>query len=47
MEQHFRLVQELSRGTWKAGRVSRNAVVLAVMLAALGVGMAAYLVAVR
>jgi putative membrane protein len=41
---HVQLVRELSSGTWIPGRVSREAVVLALILAALGVGLAAYLV---
>jgi putative membrane protein len=45
--QHLTLVRELSTGTWQPGRVSRNAVVLAVFLALVGVGMAAYLLILR
>lgn len=41
---HFQLIHELSSGTWIAGRVSRNAVILGILLAAMGVGMAAYLI---
>jgi putative membrane protein len=41
---HVQLVRELSSGTWVPGRVSREAVILALILAALGVGMAGYLV---
>lgn len=41
--QHLMLVRELSNGTWKPGRVSRNAVLLAAFLAVVGVGMALYL----
>lgn len=44
---HFRLVRALSSGTWVPGRVSRDAVILALILAGVGVGMAAYLVVVR
>jgi putative membrane protein len=44
---HFQLVRELSSGTWQAGRVSRDAVVLGLILAAVGIGMAVYLVLVR
>lgn len=44
---HFQLVHELSSGTWIPGRVSRNAVILALILAAVGVGMAVYLIFVR
>ena len=41
---HFQLVRELSSGTWVAGRVSRDAVVLGLVLAGAGVGLAAYLI---
>ena|SRR5579863_5599011 len=41
---HVRLVHELGAGTWIAGRVSMGAVVLGVLLAAVGIGMAVYLV---
>ena len=41
---HVQLVQELSNGTWVAGRVSRNAVTLALLLAALGLALAVYLI---
>jgi putative membrane protein len=41
---HFQLVRELSSGKWVPGRVSRDAVILALILAAVGIGMAAYLV---
>jgi len=44
---HFRLVHELRSGTWTAGRVSIDAVVLALLLAGVGVGMAIYLVLVH
>lgn len=44
---HFQLVHELSSGTWIPGRVSRNAVILALILAAVGIGMAVYLIIVR
>jgi len=43
---HFRLVRELSTGTWKAG-VSTEAVALGLILAAVGLGMAIYLILVR
>ncbi|MGA8029356.1 MAG: DUF202 domain-containing protein [Bryobacteraceae bacterium] len=45
--QHFRLVRELSSGTWVPGRVSLPAVMLGLLLAAVGIGMAAYLVLVH
>jgi putative membrane protein len=41
--QHIRTTRELRDGTWVAGRVSTGAVVLALVLAVVGVGMAAYL----
>ncbi len=44
---HFQLVHELSSGTWKAGRVSVEAVVLGLLLAAVGLGMAIYLILVH
>jgi putative membrane protein len=44
---HFQLVHELNSGTWRPGRVSRDAVVLGLILAAAGVGMAIYLMLVR
>lgn len=40
---HVRTVRELRTGTWLAGRVATNAVVLALVLAAIGVGMGIYL----
>ena len=45
--QHVRLIRELSTGTWQAGRVSRPAVVLALLLATVGVAMAGYLLILR
>jgi len=44
---HFQLVRQLSAGTWIAGRVSLHAVVLGVLLAGVGVAMAAYLILVQ
>jgi putative membrane protein len=41
--QHFTLIRELNSGTWKAGHVSRNAIVLALLLAAVGIGITVYL----
>jgi putative membrane protein len=40
---HFQLVRELSSGKWIPGRVSRDAVILALLLAAVGFAMAIYL----
>jgi putative membrane protein len=44
---HIQLVHQLSSGTWRPGRVSRDAVVLGLILAAIGIGMAIYLTLVR
>jgi inner membrane protein YidH len=43
---HIRTVRELRTGTWVPG-VSTNAVILGLLLAALGVGMGAYLLYLR
>ena len=45
--QHFTLIRELSTNTWRSGRVSRNAVILALFLAAIGVAMSVYLLILR
>jgi putative membrane protein len=44
---YLQTVRQLRSGTWIAGRVSTNAVILAIVLAAIGLGMAIYLVLVR
>jgi putative membrane protein len=44
---HVRLVRELASGTWVPGRVSTSAMVLALLLAAVGIFMAVYLIAIR
>jgi putative membrane protein len=44
---HLQLIRELSSGTWQPGRVSRDAVILGLILAAIGIGMAIYLMLVR
>lgn len=44
---HFQLVRELRTGTWKAGRVSTDAVILGFLLAGAGIAMALYLTLVR
>jgi putative membrane protein len=44
---HFQLIHELSSGTWRPGRVSRDAVLLGLILAAVGIAMAIYLILVR
>ena len=45
--QHIRIVRELRSDTWIPGRVSGNAVALALVLAAMGAGMACYLLLLR
>ncbi len=40
---HTRTVRELRTGTWKSGRISTTAVVLALTLALVGIGMGIYL----
>jgi putative membrane protein len=40
---HFQIVRQLSSGTWIPGRVSKDAVILAILLACVGIGMALYL----
>ena len=44
---HIRLVRELGSGQWVPGRVSKEAVVLALLLAAAGLAMAVFLLLVR
>ena len=44
---HVQLIHQLSTGTWQPGRVSRDALILGLVLAAIGVGMAIYLMLVR
>ncbi len=44
---HFQITRELRTGDWVAGRVSRSAVALAIVLAAAGLGMMLYLLLVR
>jgi putative membrane protein len=44
---HVQLVRQLSAGTWQPGKVSAGAVALALLLAAIGLGMVVWLVAVR
>jgi putative membrane protein len=41
---HIQLIHQLGAGTWQPGRVSRDAVILALILAAIGIGMAIYLI---
>jgi putative membrane protein len=40
---HFQIVHQLSSGTWIPGKVSKDAVILAILLACVGIGMALYL----
>ena len=44
---HFQIVRELGSGTWVPGRVSKDAVALATLLAVVGVAMAVYLIVIR
>jgi putative membrane protein len=44
---HIQLIHQLSAGTWQPGRVSHDAVILGLILAAIGIGMAIYLILVR
>jgi len=44
---HVRLVRQLSAGTWAPGKISASAVALGLVLAAIGVAMAVYLVLMR
>jgi putative membrane protein len=44
---HIQLIHQLSSGTWQPGKVSRDAVILGLILAAIGIGMAIYLMLVR
>jgi putative membrane protein len=44
---HLQLMRELKSGTWVPGRVSRDAVVLGLLLAGAGIGMCIYLILVH
>jgi putative membrane protein len=44
---HVQLVRQLSAGSWEPGKISAGAVALALVLAAIGVGMAVYLLRMR
>jgi len=44
---HIQLIHQLSTGTWQPGKVSRDAVVLGLILAASGIGLAVYLMLFR
>ena len=41
---HLQTVRELNSGTWISGQVSKSAITLGILLAAVGLGMAVYLV---
>jgi putative membrane protein len=41
---HLQLIRELNSGTWTPGRVSRDAVLLGLILACAGIGMGVYLI---
>jgi putative membrane protein len=40
---HYQLIRELNSGSWMPGRISLDAVILASLLAVVGMGMAIYL----
>jgi putative membrane protein len=44
---HLAVVRKLASGTWTPGQPSRTAIALAMVLAALGIGMAIYLIRFR
>ena len=44
---HIRTVRELRTGSWMPGRIASNAVILALLLAAIGIGVAIYLLLLR
>jgi putative membrane protein len=44
---HIQLIHELSSGTWQPGPISRDAVILGLILAAIGIGMTIYLLLVH
>jgi putative membrane protein len=45
--QHIRTVRDLREGSWIPGRVSNNAIALALLLAVVGIAMGAYLLYLR
>lgn len=45
--QHLAVIRQLRSGTWEPGRISRNAVMLASLLAVVGIAMSVYLIVVR
>ena len=44
---HIQLIHELSSGTWQPGQVSRDAIILGLILAAIGIAIAIYLILIR
>lgn len=44
---HIRTVKELRTGAWQPGRIAKDAVILALLLAAIGIGVAVYLLFLR
>jgi putative membrane protein len=44
---HVQLIHQLNTGTWQPGKISRDAILLGLLLAAIGIGMAIYLILVR
>lgn len=44
---HIQLTRELREGSWQPGKVSRNAVILGLILAVVGIAMAIYLILIR
>jgi len=44
---HIRTVRELRNGSWLAGRISMNAVILALLMAAVGIAMSIHLLNLR
>lgn len=47
VSRHIEIVKQLQSGSWLPGRGSRDAVILGLILAAVGIGMCIYLVLVR
>ena len=45
--QHIHTVHELGTGAWRPGKIARNAVILASLLAVVGAAMAVYLLILR
>ena len=45
--EHLQLIRQRRTGTWRPGRIRRNAIALALLLAVVGVAMAVYLLILR